>query len=83
MFQNIHDSYDELKSSTLMSPKLLAMCGIVKRSYGGEFESNIADSELHNLGAWAQQHLCQLTHPTKPFQCIWEWWFHALKETGF
>ena len=34
-----------------MSPKLLAMCGIVKRSYGGEFESNIADSELHNLGA--------------------------------
>lgn len=40
MFQNIHDSYDELKSSTLMSPKLLAMCGIVKRSHG-EFDSNI------------------------------------------
>ena len=39
VFQNIHDSYDELKSSTLMSPKLLAMCGIVKRSHG-EFDSN-------------------------------------------
>ena len=40
VFQNIHDSYDELKSATLMAPKLLAMCGIVKRSHG-EFQSEV------------------------------------------
>ena len=40
VFQNIHDSYDELKSATLMAPKLLAMCGIVKRSHG-EFQPKV------------------------------------------
>ena len=45
VFQSIHDSYDELKSSTLMSPKLLAMCGIVKKAQG-EFDSKIFSTQI-------------------------------------